>query len=150
MPQADPETIQREIEQTRAQLAETVDAIADKVSPKRVTSRTVAQVKDKISYTFGHDFGEGSGDDGPASNATSLRWEGSGAPSPALAAAGKFYAEKVQPRQKQIAAGAVGLLLVVRRLRKRHKAKVAQKAFERFERWAERRDYRDDRREQWR
>ena len=37
--QRDPETIQREIEQTRAQLASTLDELADRASPKRVASR---------------------------------------------------------------------------------------------------------------
>ncbi len=35
----DPETIQREIEQTRAQLAGTLDALAERASPKRAVSR---------------------------------------------------------------------------------------------------------------
>ncbi|MGB9376293.1 MAG: DUF3618 domain-containing protein [Mycobacteriales bacterium] len=35
----DPETIQREIEQTRAQLAVTLDALAERASPKRAVSR---------------------------------------------------------------------------------------------------------------
>jgi len=41
----DPDEIQREIERTRAELAETIDAIADRVSPKRVTARTVERVR---------------------------------------------------------------------------------------------------------
>jgi hypothetical protein len=36
----DPDAIEREIERSRAQLAETVDAIADRVSPRRVARRT--------------------------------------------------------------------------------------------------------------
>jgi len=42
-----PDAIAKEIEQTRAELAETIDAIADRVSPKRVAQRvhkTPAQV----------------------------------------------------------------------------------------------------------
>ncbi len=35
----DPETIQREIERTRAQLANTLDELANRASPKRVASR---------------------------------------------------------------------------------------------------------------
>jgi hypothetical protein len=38
----DPETIQREIEQTRAQLASTLDELAERASPKRVASRGAA------------------------------------------------------------------------------------------------------------
>lgn len=35
----DPETIQREIEQTRVQLAGTLDALAERASPKRAVER---------------------------------------------------------------------------------------------------------------
>ena len=41
----DPESIQREIEATRAQLAESIDAIAERVSPKRVASRGADKAK---------------------------------------------------------------------------------------------------------
>jgi hypothetical protein len=44
----DPATIQRQIENTRAELAETLDAIAGIVSPKRVASRAVEQIKDRF------------------------------------------------------------------------------------------------------
>jgi hypothetical protein len=42
----DPEVLAEEIERTREDLAETLDAIADKVSPKRVTARTKQKVAD--------------------------------------------------------------------------------------------------------
>ena len=45
-PSADPEVLASEIERTRAELAETLDAIADKVSPKRVVKRTTKKVGD--------------------------------------------------------------------------------------------------------
>ena len=41
----DPGSIQREIEHTRAELAETIDAIADRVSPRRMATRGAARVK---------------------------------------------------------------------------------------------------------
>ena len=44
----DPAEIQQQIEQTRAELASTVDAIADRVSPKRVAARTKASVQEKV------------------------------------------------------------------------------------------------------
>ncbi len=44
----DPAEIQHQIEQTRAELASTIDQIADKVHPKRVASRGVQTVKDKV------------------------------------------------------------------------------------------------------
>jgi len=49
----DPDTIQREIEQTRAELADTIDAIADRISPKRVASRSAHAVKSQVSSVFG-------------------------------------------------------------------------------------------------
>lgn len=43
-----PESLVAEIEQTRQDLAETVDAIADKVSPKRVAKRTTKKATDAV------------------------------------------------------------------------------------------------------
>ncbi|GIH27265.1 hypothetical protein Aph01nite_55750 [Acrocarpospora phusangensis] len=45
MADTDPEALERKIERTRTELARTVDAIADRVSPKRVAGRNVAKVK---------------------------------------------------------------------------------------------------------
>ncbi|MFD0665593.1 DUF3618 domain-containing protein [Thermocatellispora tengchongensis] len=39
MADTDPDELERRIERTRAELARTVDAIADRVSPKRVAQR---------------------------------------------------------------------------------------------------------------
>ncbi|HSP38672.1 MAG TPA: DUF3618 domain-containing protein [Frankiaceae bacterium] len=47
MPQ-DPAQIQRQIEDTRAELAQTIDAIADIVSPKRAARRGVEQLRGKV------------------------------------------------------------------------------------------------------
>ncbi|MCL9762412.1 DUF3618 domain-containing protein [Frankia sp. AiPa1] len=44
MPQ-DPAAIQQQIEQTRAELAETIDAIAEIVSPRRVAERAQDQLR---------------------------------------------------------------------------------------------------------
>lgn len=44
----DPEVLAAEIERTREELAETLDAIADKVSPKRVAGRTKKKVGDAV------------------------------------------------------------------------------------------------------
>ena len=51
--QRKPDTIQREIEQTRAELADTIDAIADRISPKRAASRGAQAVKTQVSSVFG-------------------------------------------------------------------------------------------------
>jgi hypothetical protein len=44
----DPDVLVEEIERTREDLAETLDAIADKVSPKRVAARTKQQVTETV------------------------------------------------------------------------------------------------------
>ena len=61
--QRNPDTIQREIEQTRAELADTIDAIADRISPKRAASRGAQAVKTQVSSVFG---GAGGGQPAPA------------------------------------------------------------------------------------
>jgi hypothetical protein len=48
-----PDAIQREIEATRAELADTIDAIADRVSPKKAASRGAHAVKAKASAALG-------------------------------------------------------------------------------------------------
>ncbi|RCG30838.1 DUF3618 domain-containing protein [Sphaerisporangium album] len=45
MADTDPEALERQIERTRAELAVTVDAIVERVSPKRVAERGVAKVR---------------------------------------------------------------------------------------------------------
>jgi hypothetical protein len=57
----DPDTIQREIEQTRAELADTIDAIADRISPRRAASRGAQAVRHQVSSVFsgnGHSNGQ--------------------------------------------------------------------------------------------
>ncbi|GGO73934.1 DUF3618 domain-containing protein [Nonomuraea cavernae] len=50
MVDTDPDELERRIAQTRAELAHTVDAIADRVSPKRVAERTVTDVKTRAGH----------------------------------------------------------------------------------------------------
>ncbi|UBU15221.1 DUF3618 domain-containing protein [Nonomuraea gerenzanensis] len=50
MADTDPDELERRIARTRAELAHTVDAIADRVSPKRVAERTVADVKTRAGH----------------------------------------------------------------------------------------------------
>jgi Protein of unknown function (DUF3618) len=47
--QREPAEIEREIELTRVYLADTVDAIAHKVSPKEVAGRTATKLKEKVA-----------------------------------------------------------------------------------------------------
>ena len=48
----DPAEIQQQIEHTRAELASTVDAIADRVNPKKVAVRGYEAVKTKVEDVF--------------------------------------------------------------------------------------------------
>ena len=45
----DPERIEREIERTRAKLGEDLDALEEKVNPKKVASRSVDRAKEKAA-----------------------------------------------------------------------------------------------------
>src|SRR3954453_234940 len=56
-----PDAIQREIEQTRAELADTIDAIADRLSPKRAASRGAQAVRTQVSAVFNGHGPTGSG-----------------------------------------------------------------------------------------
>jgi Protein of unknown function (DUF3618) len=49
----DPDEIAREIEQTRAELTDTIDAIAERISPKRAASRGAQAVKAQVSGVMG-------------------------------------------------------------------------------------------------
>ena len=48
----DPDAIQREIEETRAELAHTVDLIAERLSPRRAASRGAHKVIEGIDGVF--------------------------------------------------------------------------------------------------
>ncbi|MEV0617978.1 DUF3618 domain-containing protein [Nonomuraea sp. NPDC050404] len=50
MADTDPDELERQIARTRTELAHTVDAIADRVSPKRVAERTVADVRSRAEH----------------------------------------------------------------------------------------------------
>ncbi|MET9342888.1 MULTISPECIES: DUF3618 domain-containing protein [unclassified Nonomuraea] len=50
MAETDPEELERRITRTRAELARTVDAIADRVSPKRVAQRSMDEVKSRAEH----------------------------------------------------------------------------------------------------
>lgn len=98
-----PEQIQREIEQTRAELASTVEQIADRVSPKKVASRGAVVARDKVEEVFAKQVPA----TGPGQHGTRLepRWERVGA-----------------------VAGGLLLLLLARRRGKRKKAEAPRKA----------------------
>ena len=65
--QRDPDTIQREIEHTRAELADTIDAIADRISPRRAASRGATAMKSTVSGLLGGNGNSSANVSGPAS-----------------------------------------------------------------------------------
>ncbi len=63
----DPDAIQREIEQTRAELAQTIDEIADRISPRRAAARGA----DKVTAVFSREETAGALVAGPGGNGQS-------------------------------------------------------------------------------
>src|SRR3954471_4293470 len=57
----DPSAIEREIEETRAELARTVDLIAERLSPKRAASRGATKVREGIEGVFSRENGHANG-----------------------------------------------------------------------------------------
>ena len=45
----DPDALVKEIERTRANLAQTIDTLAERVSPANVTKRALSRVMDQVS-----------------------------------------------------------------------------------------------------
>jgi hypothetical protein len=45
----DPDTLVKDIERTRANLARTIDILTERVSPANVTKRTMSRVRDQVS-----------------------------------------------------------------------------------------------------
>jgi hypothetical protein len=91
----DPVSLEAQIAATRAELAVTIDAIADLVSPKRVAQRGVVSMKAKVEE---------------------LRNSSNGQPGPA--GQGPTYRRRIRWDRVAAAAGAVALVvLLVRRRR---------------------------------
>jgi C4-dicarboxylate-specific signal transduction histidine kinase len=107
----DPEAIQREIEATRAQLAESIDAIAEKLSPKRVASRGADKAKALVADAQGAIV---------ASTKTTT-----------VGADGQSYEVRKPLRTDRVAAVGVAvtatavLIVVVRRRRRRKRSRAA-------------------------
>ncbi|HEX3823932.1 MAG TPA: DUF3618 domain-containing protein [Mycobacteriales bacterium] len=104
----DPDAIAREIEQTRAELADTIDAIADRMSPKRAAARGADALKAQVSSARSKVTGDSAT---PASSAS--------ADEPSWPAASAGGANPVAAMAPKIAAvGAVLLLVVLWRRRR--------------------------------
>lgn len=96
-----PDVIVREIEQTRAELADTIDAITERINPRRAASRGARAMRDQVAAVR-----DRAGDDGA---------DEAGEPTSHLPGIGAMPG----PRPALLALGAViaviGLLLVKRR-----------------------------------
>jgi hypothetical protein len=119
----DPDAIQREIEETRAELARTVDLIAERLSPRRAASRGASRVKSSIDGVFHREGEDGqaqvrmpSGEPGSPEYDTGIR-----SVSLPPSATDAQIVRRLRPERVVIAAAAVvaliGLLLVRRRRR---------------------------------
>jgi hypothetical protein len=75
VPGPDPSSLEEQIEATRAELAVTIDAIADRVSPKRVAQRGAGSMKAKVEELRSSSNGQ----PGPAGLGTTyrrrIRWD---------------------------------------------------------------------------
>jgi hypothetical protein len=127
-----PDAIQREIEATRAELADTIDAIAERVSPRKAASRGAAAMKAQVSSAFGHGEKSDGGTVEPGHGPTALDAEGpitlNGRPAAVLDATAKqaSRAEPVAVRHERtirtdrvlltvgMLAAAVGIVVLVR------------------------------------
>jgi Protein of unknown function (DUF3618) len=113
----DPDEITREIEQTRAELADTIDAIAQRINPKRAASRGAEAVKAQVNTAKTKLGGE--------PNAWSVAAGSDGAvgePGAAVGPAGPLGQVSSLAKRPEVAAvaAAVVLLLVIWRRRRSH------------------------------
>ncbi len=116
---SDPDAIRADIEQTRAELAQTVDALSDKLNVKAQAAGKVGAAKDAAKQKVA----------GAASQAHAA------APEPVQHVLGSVgekagpvaqqVAAKVEPHRGKIIAGAVAALVVVLVVRRRRKASTS-------------------------
>ena len=104
----DPASMERDIEETRAELAQTIDAIVDRVSPKRVAQRGIDQVKERVEARRAESIESGRRLALPA---------GAGGAYPVESSQRKVRWDRVA-----LAGGVVVVLLLVRRQVRRRKA----------------------------
>ena len=104
----DPASMERDIAETRAELAHTIDAIVDRVSPKRVAQRSIDQVKERVEARRAESIESGRRLALPA---------GGGGAHPAGSSQRLVRWDRVA-----LAGGAVVVLLLVRRQVRRRKA----------------------------
>jgi hypothetical protein len=115
----DPADIQQQIEATRAELASTVDAIADRVNPKSVATRGAATLKGKFEDLRSRGTALGSSSNGTAAIAGP---DGGQLPLPErvkaqLREAKETRGKSVRWDRVAIVAGVIALILVVKRSR---------------------------------
>lgn len=98
MASRDPDALQREVEQTRAELAAAVDAIADRVSPRRAAVRGASRVRSVVVSVRGTQNGQLAALETPGRTPLPLT-TGS--------------ARRIRTERVAVAAGAAGVLLLV-------------------------------------
>jgi hypothetical protein len=113
----DPDEITREIEQTRAELADTIDAIAQRISPERAASRGADAVKAQVSTAKSKLSGEPNAW-AVAAGSDNAAGQPDGA-APATGPVGQVSALAKRPEVMAIAAAVVVVLVFLRRRRSR-------------------------------
>jgi hypothetical protein len=113
----DPAEIQQQIEVTRAELASTIDAITERVNPKRVAARGVETVKGKVDDLRSR----GTSPNGANGAVPALTTGGGQQPLPARVAAQLREAKETRGRSVRwdrvamVAGGVTAVALLVRR-----------------------------------
>jgi hypothetical protein len=126
----EPAEIQQQIEETRAELASTIDAIAERVNPKRVAARSVETVKGKVEDLRSR----GTAHPAPPGSPPAIEGPGGSQPLPARVAAQLREAKETRGKSVRwdrvaIVGGVVSLLVL---LTKRRGKKAAAKKSERM------------------
>lgn len=130
MPQ-DPAAIQQQIDETRAELAETIDSIAEIVSPRRVAERAQVQLRVKtaeLRQRYGPALGIGPGGGLPELTAAPAGGRDEGTVGAVVARIGEGEADPVEAptvarvvRWDRVALAAGGVLLLVGGVRRRRR-----------------------------
>jgi hypothetical protein len=121
----EPAEIQQQIEETRAELASTIDAIAERVNPKRVAARGVETVKGKVEDLRSR----GSAHPAPPGSPPALEGPGGSQPLPARVAAQLREAKETRGKSVRWDRVAIvgGVISFVVLLTKRRGKKVSSK-----------------------
>lgn len=108
----DPERIEQEIERTRAKLGDDLDALEEKVNPKKVAHRSVDRARDKVADLKDKVTGATSAARDKAAVRSGMDPETADTREVAMAVAGGTWATvREQTRRNPLAVGAVAFVI---------------------------------------